>query len=214
MESYDPNGLQGLRDKLKGMADMLKDPAIAKSFGVDYNDLAIETLQQLANLHLTNVRDVAVKCEEALNRIGSLDFTIPIEVDDSAHVGNYFAHSLNVLMEELESRVFPFQMEVLDSISDMVIVTNQRGLIKRSNKSFFDLCGYSIEELQDKHISGILYPTLFAINLKSGFTLKNADVKFLDKKNELIPVSLTINEVKGFRNLTQGFIFIAKNLRD
>jgi PAS domain S-box-containing protein len=210
METYDPKGLQGLKDKLKGMADMLKDPAIAKSFGADYNDLALETLQQLANLHLTNVRDVVVRCEEALNRIGSLDFTIPVEVDDSAHVGNYFAHSLNVLMEELESRVFPFQMEILDSITDMVIVTNQKGLIRKFNKSFSDLCGYSIEELLDKHISEILYPTLFEINLMSGFTLKDAEVKFLDKKNELVPVSLTINEVKGFRNLTQGFIFIAR----
>src|SRR4051812_26446546 len=127
MESFDPKGIQGLRQKLEAMNKVLKDPSIADSFGMDQKDLIYETVQQLTSLQLTKIKDVVVRYEEALIRMGSLDFTIPVEVDDSAHMGNYFANSLNMLMEELQSRVFPFQMEILDSISDLVIVTNQKG---------------------------------------------------------------------------------------
>jgi PAS domain S-box-containing protein len=210
----DPLGIRGIINKMEGMAKVFKDRSLADEQGIDPTDLTLDAINEYISLKLTDKKDVYLKCEEALNRIGSLDFSTQIEVDESDTVGNYVAHSINMLMSELEEKVFPFQMEIIDSISDLVIVSDFRGIIIKVNKSFMTLCGLTEKELKNKQVLDLFYPSAFELNLLTvGFALKDLDVNIKSEQNS-IPVTLSVSEIKGFRNTTRGFIFIAqtKNL--
>ena len=206
----DSLGISSIIDQLEGASKVMQNDEIAVSKGMCPVDLRMAAMNEIVALKLTYVRDVFVNCEKAINRIGSLDFSIPIETDETNHVGNYLAHSLNILMEELSLRVFPFQMEIIDSVSDVVLVTNLKGNIIRINKSFRDITGYTEEELINKPIADILEPKNLNLNLANGLNLKNLNINFQGKNKDIIPVILTVTEIKGYRNSTKGFTFIAQ----
>src|SRR5688572_4451269 len=98
---YEPNGLQGIINKLNGLSKVIQNDSIAQSYGVEPEELTLEAIRQYIAIKITDANDVYVRCEDALNRMSHLDFSRPIETDDSETAGNYIANSLNILMEEL-----------------------------------------------------------------------------------------------------------------
>lgn len=205
----DPLGINGIINQINGTIKVVENDDLADSLGVDPVDLRMDTINELMTLKLSNLKGVYARCEEALNRIGSLDFSTPIETDDSQHVGNYIAHSLNMLMEELSSKVFPFQFEIIDRISDFVVVTDQKGHIIRANKRFLVTTGLEEEELVNKPIAEVFDTQILSIDLTKGFSIQEVDINILGKE-KVLPVKLSISEVKGLKNLIIGYTFIAQ----
>jgi len=208
----DPSGINTIINQMDGIKKAMENDHLANTHGLDPSEFQLQSINELIALKLTGVRDVYIRVEEAISRIASLDFSMQIEVDDQKHAGNYIAHSLNMLMEELSSAVFPFQHEVIDSISDLVVVTNQKGLILKANNAFSIATGYSNTELSNKPIYEFMSPSTLNFDLSSGFTLKDIEIGIHGKKR-IVPVRLTVSEIKAHKNITQGFTFIAQQVK-
>lgn len=207
-------GVSNLIEELKGHADLLNNKTTLQNAIAEYDwDLVQESLRNLYSYQLFDSIEKFKRCQEAAFRIGSLDFSTQVPCDDSNHSANYFAKTLNIIMEELSSRIFPCQEEIINSISDIVIVTDKNWNIIAINKRLETLCGYALTGLKNKHVSQIFEPKTFQLQIENGFSIKDFKVEILNKdKNNCIPVLLSVNEVKGFKNLTHNYTFIAKPL--
>ncbi|HEX8545702.1 MAG TPA: PAS domain S-box protein [Cytophagaceae bacterium] len=203
-------GVSSLISELKDHVQFLNNKEIlGKAIANRDWDMAQECLRKIYSYQLFDSVEKFAKCEEGAYRIASLDFSKHVPWDDSNHCANYFAKTLNLIMEELSIKVFPCQAEIIDLISDIVIVTDMNWNIIAINKKFQTHCGYSLSEVEDKHISQIFALNTLELNIKNGFTIKDLSVQFKGKDG-IIPVLLNVNEVKGFKNLTHNFTFIGK----
>ncbi len=94
---------------------------------------------------------------------------------------------------------------LLFQISDMVILTDNRGKILRTNRAVSDLLDYSTDELVTRHVK-IMLPGVFLAQMES--VERNA----VSSRGKILPVNCTINQVNDLHGDCIGYFILLKDL--
>ncbi|MBC7188633.1 PAS domain S-box protein, partial [Candidatus Aerophobetes bacterium] len=110
-----------------------------------------------------------------------------------------------------------FVENVLNSMSDTLIVTDKKGIIRKVNRAALNLLGY-----QEEEILGKLFEKLLLSSKKEKFSIwrkitagKNAQFyqNFLTKKGEKIPASFNTSFLRNKEGKIAGVIVVGRDLR-
>lgn len=123
----------------------------------DHKDLSIDSNDRLEQL------------VDIMSSIADLDFSQEAEVREEYNHLDYIAISLNLMRERLEQRVFEMKRmaHVIDSFTDLYLITDLDGLILRSNKVLKTHYQINEDEVVGMHIKSFFESPL----LKSNYSL-------------------------------------------
>lgn len=102
---------------------------------------------------------------------------------------------------------------VISSIADPLIIIGGKGKIRKVNRAFLDLLGYS-EDYVIKRPFDEFYELTgepIEVRLKKEGRLTDCDLKYINKKGERIPVSFSASILKGE---PESIVAVAKDLRE
>jgi rsbT co-antagonist protein RsbR len=143
------------------------DPDTAPPDGSDELDLAIGTLRELSTLIEQN-KAAQTESETRLNTLMDMivsllgfDYTRRVPVTDDDTIFDGMAVGLNMLAEELATSTVSkaYANDIIESMSDLLIVMGPDGVIKTANQAACTLSGYSREELVGQPMS-LLFPDI------------------------------------------------------
>lgn len=110
--------------------------------------------------------------------------------------------------------------QIIASMTDVLLVTTQSGLIKTVNQSVETIFGYTQEELIDQPITNIIPEEDFFQKIKSLSPLtpndfiKNTTVAARKKNNELILMSFSCSAIQTEVEGLQNFVYVGRELTE
>ncbi|WP_437935480.1 PAS domain S-box protein [Sorangium sp. So ce341] len=151
-----------------------------------------------------------------LNSIVSFDFTKRAEVSDRGDAWDALALGLNMVAEELASRVVSKEYvdNILQSMSDLLVVVDKAGSITSVNAAACRLSAYTAEELVGAPASTI-FPGAFPCVMgddESSVLLE--ETAFQKKTGEVVAVSLSTSVITGGLGESQGLVCVARDLTE
>lgn len=108
--------------------------------------------------------------------------------------------------------------QIIASMTDVLLVTTQSGLIKTVNKSIETIFGYTQKELIEQPITKLIPEENFLQKVKkiSPLTphnfLKNIEVIARKKNNELIPMSFSCSAIQTEVEGLQNFVYVGREI--
>ncbi|WP_438004839.1 PAS domain S-box protein [Sorangium sp. So ce321] len=151
-----------------------------------------------------------------LNSIVSFDFSKRAEVSEEGDAWDALALGLNMVAEELASRVVSKEYvdNILQSMSDLLVVVDKAGTIASVNAAACRLSGYAAEELVGAPASSI-FPAAFPCAMgtdESSILLE--ETAFQKKAGEIIAVSLSTSVISDSVGESQGLVCVARDLTE
>jgi len=138
--------------------------------------------------------------------------------------GNYdeidaFIININMLGEELQTSVISrdYFNNIFHSVSDMLLVLDNKGEITSINKAVTDKLNYSENQLRETSLNYItgeenrLFEYIRSMLGKNNF-LNNLEVVFLSLEQESVPVSLSCSYLYNQNRARIGYLIIARDL--
>lgn len=116
---------------------------------------------------------------------------------------------------------------VVDTMSDSLVVVDDKGLIVNLNKSTLNLLGYRRNELTNSSLEKIIkFPKLsqkkdkkfFESNIFNGLTtngnIKDTEVDFVNKKGNSIPMNVSASLIYDRHKCPAGVVIVARDLTE
>ncbi|MBF0472139.1 MAG: PAS domain S-box protein [Nitrospirae bacterium] len=163
----------------------------------------------------------------ALQRAAAGDFSASVEIEETS--SDYFialASGVNMLIEEIQMKMndimnttvsINFMNLIINSMIDILIVTDSSGIIKTINNSALTLLGYEAEDLINKHIDLVFAKSDYYLNgiglleLLNTKRVSNLQRIFITKNGERIPVSFSASVMYNKDNCVSGIVCIAQD---
>lgn len=156
------------------------------------------------------LKDLALAAQD----IGSGNLEQRIEVKSKDEVGN-LAEEFNRMAENLSKTTVSrnFMDDIIESMADSLIVTDDKGTIQRVNSSTVKMLGYDENELEGNPLSFIFADKDEISNyLKSGTGLEHYEARYLKKNGDTIPVSLSMGPIHKSNGTQQGMVCLASDI--
>ena len=132
-------------------------------------------------------------------------------------VSNILSYKLDKLI--IESVCEPYIDNIINSMSDSLIVINLDTTIKSVNKAGIKFSGYAQSELVGKSIKSIFTAQEFANGLTIDTLIKkgsigNIETTYLTKDGSTIPVSFSASVMRDDNGEIQGIVCVAQDITD
>jgi len=145
---------------------------------------------------------------------GNLKKRIPVKTDDE--IGQ-LATSFNRMAENLNKTTFSKEYvdDIIESMGDALIVTNEQALITKVNSATNDLLGYS-DELINQPLSIFLTgkDAEKLMSLGEDESMDNYETQFVRKDGTLFPVSLSKAIIHNNDGSVQGLVCVASDISE
>ena len=143
------------------------------------DDLYYDTIKCISNLKLLELRDNFNEINKFLIQMGKLNFSRRLPLSDNDSITNYIATALNFLCEELEEKYNPKHYQILDLLTEFVIITDLQGYIKFCNSAFLTQLQIPKNALKGCKIFDLILNKNLPIDLyPNGFQCQNVDIAF------------------------------------
>ncbi len=147
------------------------------------------------------------------------DFDYSIQPSDKYDEIDAFITNINMLGEELKTSVISrdYFNNIFHSVSDMLLVLDNKGDITSINKAVSDKLRYSENQLRETSINFIagedskLFEYIRSMLAKSNF-INNLEVVFHSLELSAIPVSLSCSYLFNQHQVRIGYLIIARDL--
>ncbi|HSN71885.1 MAG TPA: EAL domain-containing protein [Steroidobacteraceae bacterium] len=151
----------------------------------------------------------------AAERIGSGDYTAPVDVAAPGEIAELEAAIESMRQQLRETTITTaYLTNVLDSMSDAVIVTSPDGVITRANEAATRLFRY-----EESDLTGLPFAELIADQERSNFDVATAagetrETVVRTRSGQTIPASLSGSRLTGDDPQFHGAIFVLRNITD
>ncbi|GAB4236999.1 MAG: hypothetical protein Kow0049_22480 [Stanieria sp.] len=126
-------------------------------------------------------------------------------------------HKSTHLLNQLAKSNYYYE-QIITAMADALIVTTETGIIKAINQTTLDWLGYSQTELIDRPITEIIADPNLPLDeiqqylLSQGDYLKNFEVSFQTKSNQLITLSLACSIIKRESEDSYDFVYLGRDI--
>ena len=144
--------------------------------------------------------------QEAADRVGSGELGTRVELRTRNEMGA-LAAAFNRMVGDLEASTVSrsYLDDIIQSMSEMLIVIDREGLIRTANRVTFEELGYNLEELTGKPLDLLLADSTFE-------TLESGETRFRTESGEQLPVYCSRTELVGQAGSPTGTLVVAQNL--
>lgn len=162
-------------------------------------------------------RSVAYPLNEltvAARHIGSGNLDQRIEVKTKDEVGK-LAEEFNRMAENLSKTTVSrnFMDDIIESMTDSLVVTDADGVIQRVNSSTLNMLGYEEYEIEGEGLPFLFEDKAVIENcLESGRNLERREAKFQKKNGETIPVILSLGTIRNSNDTKQGMVCVVSDI--
>jgi PAS domain S-box-containing protein len=131
-----------------------------------------------------------------------------------------FIAGVNMLGEELKTTTISrdYFNNIFNSVSDMVFVVNDKGLIQNTNNSVMNQLGCSLENLLNKPFDGLvavktdaLFPLVVKALKRSSSELQK-EISLRGLNGKILPVLLSVTHLINAQKRKIGFLITAKDI--
>ncbi|NGP75823.1 PAS domain S-box protein [Balneolaceae bacterium YR4-1] len=150
----------------------------------------------------------------AAKNIGSGNLDERIEVKSRDELGK-LAEEFNRMAENLSKTTVSrnFMDDIIESMADSLVVTNESGTIQRVNSSTLEMLGYEEEELKGQPLSNLFSDNnLISRYLDSSNQVENSETKYIKKDGGIIPISLSLGTIHDAEGNKQGIVSVASDI--
>jgi PAS domain S-box-containing protein len=200
------------RETLSGQGDDLDGIVIG------LNVLAEEISSRVVSL--TEAEQRLDEIMEVIIAIASLDYSKRLPISDKGNTFDAIALGLNILGEELQASTVSknYLDNIIQSMTDMLIVVNQDTKIQTVNQATLDLLGYTESELVGQPLDLVFAQGAFkelgiADLMKIGF-FKAVETTYVTKDDYIIPVSFSGSVMHDKSGQIQGIVCVAQDLTE
>lgn len=198
-----------------------------ESFGVDAPlcgddlDVVLSALR-MASGALAENRDAAAENEKRLTELMemivdlvSFNYARRVTVTEKDDIFDGMAVGLNMLAEELSTSTVSkaYANNIIESMSDLLVVAGPDALIKTVNQAACDLSGYSRDELIGQPLS-LLIPDADHDGLVTKGGERQIERTCGPKQGGLIPISFSAAVMRDNHNTLQGVVCVGRDLRE
>ncbi|BAU66877.1 adenylate cyclase [Stanieria sp. NIES-3757] len=126
-------------------------------------------------------------------------------------------HESTSLLNQLAKSNYYYE-QIITAMADALIVTTETGIIKAINQTTLDWLGYSQTELIERPITQILADPNLPLDeiqqylLSQGDYLKNFEVSFQTKSNQLITLGLACSIIKRESEDSYDFVYLGRDI--
>lgn len=144
---------------------------------------------------------------------GNLEKRIAVKTNDE--IGQ-LGSSFNRMAENLNETTFSKEYvdNIIESMGDALIVTDDKARIKKVNSATTTLLGYSSSELIGEPLSLILLEKEKFISLNERESMEHYETKLVRKDSHPLPVNLSIAIIKDSEEKVQGLVCVANNITE
>ncbi len=200
------------RETISGQGDDLDGIVIG------LNILAEEISSRV--ISLTEAEQRLDEIMEVIIAIASLDFCKKVPISDKGNTFDAIALGLNILSEELQATTVSkdYLDNIIQSMTDMLIVVNQETKIRTVNQTALNLLGYTESELIGQPLDMVFKQKTFkelgfADLIKTGFT-RTVETTYLAKDGSVIPVSFSGSVMFDKSGQVQGIVCVAQDITE
>lgn len=154
----------------------------------------------------------------AVRDIGSGDFDRRIDdtsADEIGDLGRTFNQMADALAQTVVSK--SHVDSIIDSMADMLIVTDSQGKILRVNAAALHMLGYEENEMIGYPVS-LLFPdeaadeSTFARQIIQQEELVNYQARFKPRQHKAIPVAVSAAQLRDSAGRLEGYVVVAKDV--
>ncbi|WP_437645158.1 PAS domain S-box protein [Sorangium sp. So ce362] len=151
-----------------------------------------------------------------LNSIVSFDFSKRAEISERGDSWDALALGLNMVAEELSSRVVSREYvdNILQSMSDLLVVVDKAGTITSVNAAACRLSAYAAEELVGAPASSIFPAAFPCVMGDDESSVLIEETAFQKKTGEIAAVSLSTSIITDSVGESQGLVCVARDLTE
>ena len=216
----DLNGKVGGDEDLNNMSDEQYDRLTEQINTLNINIYNHQLVSEQPNDRLNELTDI-------MTSMAQLDFSQKATVtDDDDSLLDYIATGLNLLSYKLQEETAKLKLykNVFESVNDLVIVTDEDGIIRYVNKQTGPFLGYDRDELvgenADLWLNNKNSDTLFNFaDILMDFDLhsehkmpyRNIKVEILHKDQYAYLVNMSVSVLRNYEDDAEGFVFIIPN---
>lgn len=157
-----------------------------------------------------SLKDLAL----AAKNIGSGNLDERIEVKSRDELGN-LAEEFNRMAENLSKTTVSrnFMDDIIESMADSLVVTDNSGTIQRVNSSTLKMLGYDEEELKGEPLSSLFSDSdLITRYINSANQVEISETKYVKKDGDIIPISLSLGTIHDTDGNRQGIVSVASDI--
>lgn len=189
--------------------------------GSDDVDMILRALRT-ASVALAESRETAAENEKRLNELMEMTvdlvgfhYSRRVTVTDKDDVFDGMAVGLNMLAEELSTSTVSkaYANNIIESMSDLLVVAGEDALIKTVNQAACDLSGYLREELIGQPLS-LLMPNADYNAVVSKGGERQQETTCRPKQGGSIPISFSAEVMRDNHNALQGLVCVGRDLRE
>ena len=144
--------------------------------------------------------------QNAAERVGAGELGTRVELRTRNEMGA-LAEAFNKMVGDLEASTVSrsYLDDIIQSMSEILIVTDLEGHVRTANRMTFEELGFDSEELTGKRLDSLLAASTFQ-------TLESGETCFRTKSGELLPVYCSRTELVGQAGSPTGTLVVAQNL--
>lgn len=154
---------------------------------------------------------------DGTQEIGRGNLDKRIEIDSTDEIGQ-LGTSFNQMVENLNKITFSKEYvdDVIESMGDALIVTDEQARIKKTNSATVKLLGYSENELMGRDLASVLTEKDQdrLLNLEKKAKMDNYETHFIQKNGDLLPVSLSKAFIHDNDGIIQGIVCVASDITE
>jgi|GEM_PF-1752382 rsbT co-antagonist protein RsbR len=152
--------------------------------------------------------------EMTINLVG-FNYSRRVTVTDKDDILDGMAVGLNMLAEELSTSTVSkaYANNIIESMSDLLVVAGPDALMKTVNQAACDLSGYSREELLGQPLS-LLIPDSDSNAIVSKGGERHQERACRPKQGGSIPISFSAEVMRDNHNALQGIVCVGRDLRE
>jgi rsbT co-antagonist protein RsbR len=186
--------------------------------GGDDLDKAIAALRAARSTSGALTRDGEARLGELMEMIVELvgfNYSRRATVTDKDDIFDGMAVGLNMLAEELATSTVSkaYANDIIESMSDLLLVAGPDALVKTVNQAACDLSGYSREELIGQPLSLLLPGTDHEAIVGEG-GVRHQERVCRRKQGGDVPISFSAEVMRDTHNALQGLVCVGRDLRE
>ena len=167
-------------------------------------------------------RDAAAKAEQHLNEqlemivgLVSFNYETRVPIGDAGTIFDAFGAGLNMLAEELAASTVSkeYVNNIIESMSDLLLVTDREARIRTVNQAACDLLGRSREELLSQPLSAF-FGSLSAAELIASGGVRDQERSCEIKSGASVPVSFSAAVMRDKSGTPEGLVCVARDLTE
>jgi PAS domain S-box-containing protein len=170
----------------------------------------------LAYLLYKSITNPLYLLAKGAEEIGQGNLEERIEINGNDEIG-MLGRSFNRMAENLSKITFSKEYvdDIIESMGDALIVTDEQAAITRVNSTTLNLLGYRPKELNNQPVNIIFgEDNAELLSTESYATFKNYETQFKQRNGEIFPVSLSKAMIHNNDGTVQGLVFVASDISE